>query len=741
MIASWADAASRISGRHCLTKSLPTAPSGPPPPLPSLPSALLRGSSTVIDGGGGGRGSAGDFALRKQWPRLGLPADLGALALLAVIAWSIAGFLLRDDLFVYGDHPGHYWIMWYTLNVAWGLHHRLIDWIPYWYAGYPELQFTPPGFVLFGWLLNLITLGKLTTMLIYEIVAFVGFVLPGLTFYYAVRHWGFGWRAAFLAGLFGLVFPAFFDGSTALFIGMIGSRLAWALDALILAWGADWLEGRAMRSGWLLALALAVALLMHPYHEIGMMLALAIYALVRRLPILASGIRLAIVVLIASALDAFWLAPLLAYSSNEMIPLIRGTLDQSWHLIVDPQLVPYVILAIPALVRAVREQDPRRRALLIVLVALPVGLSFGMLGLHVILIDLLRIYQLDPIRLIGEIYFPLLLLAAIGGAELARWGAEFFRSNGMRAQVLSTVLTLSIALLLFVPTWQSSAYFHPQANEEPRFLSQAIAGYRLNELWETLRATPGRVLFTSFSTRLAGHGGEPFPTTLAALTPLFSNRPLIGGTYSHWSPVAALVWVGKVNPSALWGLAEEQDDRALFGVPLEALADRQFAEYCRALNITAIVAGANDYQTRTFLDRSPYLQSKYNNGSFFVYEVKEPGAWFEAQRADVELLANADDQLSVRIHSAEAGATLGIKIHAYPLWRAETDDHRSLPITRDEWGLMQLALPAGKDYVVTVRYEPGAVEALGNLISLAGGLAFLIGGIAILGKRISSRLL
>ncbi len=124
------------------------------------------------------------------------------LAVLALIAWLSAGFLVRDDVFIYGDHPGRYWLMWYTLNVSVPLHHRLIDWIPYWYAGYPELQFYPPGFVMVGWLLNVATLGMLSTPLIYGIVAFIAYALPGFTFYYAMRRFGFEWLTALMAGLF-----------------------------------------------------------------------------------------------------------------------------------------------------------------------------------------------------------------------------------------------------------------------------------------------------------------------------------------------------------------------------------------------------------------------------------------------------------------------------------------------------------------------------------------------------------
>ena len=193
--------------------------------------------------------------------------DAAALAALLGVALGVAGFLLRDDLFLLGDHAGHYWLMWYTLNVAAPVHHRLIDWIPYWYAGYPELQFTPPGFVLFGWLLNVLTFGKISTTLIYEIVVFIGYALPAFTFYYAVRHLGFERRAAFTAGLFALSFPMFFEGAIALLIGMIGSRMAWAVDALFFVWMIDFLESRGVRYGWLATCALAAIILLHPYQQ------------------------------------------------------------------------------------------------------------------------------------------------------------------------------------------------------------------------------------------------------------------------------------------------------------------------------------------------------------------------------------------------------------------------------------------------------------------------------------------
>ncbi|MCX7841193.1 MAG: hypothetical protein N2559_17280, partial [Anaerolineae bacterium] len=200
----------------------------------------------------------------------------------------------------------------------------------------------------------------------------------------------------------------------------------------------------------------------------------------------------------------------------------------------------------------------------------------------------------------------------------------------------------------------------------------------------------------------------------------------MGGTYSHWSPIAALMWVGDLRPPILRGRAEELDDRALFGVPIEKISDQQVYDYCRRFNITTIVASVNDFRTRTFLDASPYFQSYYNNGYFFVYRVNEyENAWFEARNADVDLISFEDTKIVLRVRAAQDDANVTVKVYAYPLWRARTDTGHTLAITRDDLALMQIALPRGENYTVTLRYEEGIVEQVGNLISILGGTILL----------------
>ena len=660
------------------------------------------------------------LVFRQRWF-----VDVLAMGVLGIVAWAVAGTVIRDDIFIYGDHAGHYWTMWYTLNVAAPQHHRLIDWIPYWYAGYPERLFYPPGTMLVGWALNLLTFGKLSTALIYESIIFIAYALPAFTFYYALRHLRFERRAALAAGIFVLGFPTFFDGAQAVVIGMTGSRLSFGLTALVLVWTIDFIETRRWHYASFAALTLALAILLHPYHSIGLMLALGLYVLIRRLSLARAFVQIAGIVLFALALDAFWLAPLLAHSPGAMIPHIRATFDQTWRLLTDVALLPYALLALVAIVRVRRKADATRRVFLIVLIILPILLAAIMLAWYALFIERLHFYQLDPVRLIGEFYFALILLSALGLSDLGEWLARFVPLR-VRSS-FAMVITLLVSIGLLMPFAQTSAHF-ARADGEPRFLRQAIAEYRLDELWATLRATPGRVWFTSFYTRLNKRGIETFSTTITALAPLFTNRQIIGGTFSHWSPIGAFVWTGKIDPPVLWNLPEDQDDRALFGVPIDQVSDTQVYDYCRRFNITTIVASINDFHTRTFLDASSYFESYYNNGYFFVYRVKGyENAWFEARNANIELLAFDDTEIVLRVQTARDDASVNVKVYAYPLWHARTDAGQTLVITRDDLALMQIALPPGENYTVTLRYEEGRVEQAGALVSFLSGILWVSG--------------
>lgn len=104
---------------------------------------------------------------------------------------------------------------------------------------------------------------------------------------------------------------------------------------------------------------------------------------------------------------------------------------------------------------------------------------------------------------------------------------------------------------------------------------------------------------------------------------------------------------------------------------------------------------------------------------------KYENAWFEARNADVDLISFEDTKIVLRVRAAQADANVTVKVYAYPLWRARTDTGQALAIARDDLALMQIALPRGENYTVTLRYEEGMVEWMGTLVSLMSGMLLL----------------
>lgn len=652
--------------------------------------------------------------------------DALALGVVALLGLTLASVWLRQDLFIYGDHPGQFFKAWYLSEVQFPQRLSLFDWNPYWYAGYPELQFNPPGYALVTLALKLLSLGLLSTTATYELCIILAFVLPGLTFYYALRHLNFPVTVAFFGGLFGIVFPAIVGGYYAAIIGMLGSRLSFGLDALVFAWGITALRTRGLKWTLLTVGVLALEIFTHLYHGFGIWLALALYAVAFDMPRARAVAHAIFCGLGAAAIAALWILPLLAYTSFT-VPTMRSTFDQSWRQFVEPVPVLYYVFAIVTLVIARRWLERSQEQIVWTLALLMVVTGGSVFAGHLVLVERLSIYTFDPVRFIGEFYFALIMLAAIGAGTLAqrigRWVAPDARSAWV-----GTGLAGCITAAFVVPMLLDWNQFWTRTRE-PFFLSDAVREYKLDVFWTTLRAEPGRVLFTSSTTRLQAQGGEFQPTTLAALSPQYTGREIIGGTFTHWSPIAAALWIGESHPPVLRGLVEENDGVRLFGVEWEQMQDRKLLEWCRRLDITTIVATADDFTARTMLDASPLFQSYYNNGLYFVYRVKDnTDRRAEAADANVRLSQSDPFEMRIQVRDAKPGAVVNVKTFYYPRWQIEP----ALPLRGDRWGLMRIEVPNGGDTELTLRYGNGAVEWVGNSVSAAALLAYIAGWLWVL---------
>jgi hypothetical protein len=641
--------------------------------------------------------------------------DLLALAGLVALAWALCGFLLRADLYVYGDHPGQFMRFWYPARVS----HRLLGWNPLWYAGYPELQFYLPGYVLLGWALDALTLGLLSPFAVYQLLVFGAALLPGLSVYALVRALTRSRGSAFVAGALALIFPELWGGLGALFVGMMGERLAFGMAPLVMLAGWQALHAPQPARHWLLAaLALAATALMHPFHAVAPVLFLALCAIrqgwdgARR-----HGAALALTSLLALGLLAGWLVPLLAHA-DYAAPMLRATLDETRRWLTGPTVLLYLAAAALTPLGLLAHRNRARNTFALALAGTAALLVAFIFFDHLVLIRKLGAYHLDPVRFSGQVFLALVILAGLGLSGLPRWAA---RVAGPRRAWLGWMAGLLLAGVgvgvLLRPTLAAVA---PQRNDQ-YFLSQARSLYPLDASWEALAEGEGRILFTSFYLHLDG-----MPTSLKSMAPYFAGRTIIGGTYSHWGPVARYLWQGSVDVSLLPGQVELIDDASLAGRAWPDWTDGDFLELCQRLAVTTVVTTWDDFQARTFLDAAPHFHSAYSNELFVVYDVLEAEPSLAVSgAASVAVSAQGPASLDLRVEDAAAGAPLLVKVTDYPLWRVRAGG-TSLPHQANELGLMALRLPQGS-YELQIRYQPGRAERLGGLISLAAAALWLAG--------------
>ncbi len=127
--------------------------------------------------------------------------DLLIVTALGVFAYWSLGFLQRDDLYLFGDNPGQFYSLRYPMKDGLEGLWRLTSWNPSWYAGFPELQFYPPGFVILGILIDAISFDRLSPFQTYEALRFFAYFLPALTTYALFRWLRTGTLTTFAAAV------------------------------------------------------------------------------------------------------------------------------------------------------------------------------------------------------------------------------------------------------------------------------------------------------------------------------------------------------------------------------------------------------------------------------------------------------------------------------------------------------------------------------------------------------------
>ncbi len=602
-------------------------------------------------------------------------------ALLLAYTCAFAAAALGGSLLVFDDHPGQYFRLWHGLTrglAPW-------TWNPDWWTGYAELQYYPPGYVYLGALLHHLVLGQLAPTVIYTVLLWIVYALPGVTvFLLLTRLLPNPWLAlpgAFLALTLSADSLSGVDGGVR--TGMVAARLGWALLPAFVSSLIDWIR-RGDRWPWGAPPLLAAIVLSHPAHAPAAVVALAL-AVPSDRSVLRRRVGIALgVVATAALLTAFWTLPLLARLDGTRA-LAWG--EFSWRTLLTTLLRPSLLVPVAFAVAYPFVSGDRSRRVVGVL-------PIAMLGL--IAIDVSTWIPRD--RLVDSF---LLSVVVAGGAGL---GLALDRVAGGVAPRWLTAVAGVAALAALSTLDPGTLTLWPRAGGWPK-LEETARGLRLPALWSALKAAPpGRVLFVRSAVPLV-HGTEWYRphTHITAMAPLYSGRAIVHGTFTHPSPIAALVYTGSAGAGAIRTLTERLDGHSLFGRPLGDLDATAVDQMTAALGVTAVVLLDDDR------GRFPALEQN----AAFTASVTPPFVVYARRSAGALPTPSARGRWQFQSSGAGPG-WVPARVAYSPLWRAEQGGHSLRCRRADDGGLeVEITGPA----VVDLIYGPGAWEYAGVIIS------------------------
>ena len=154
-------------------------------------------------------------------------------------------------------------------------------------------------------------------------------------------------------------------------------------------------------------------------------------------------------------------------------------------------------------------------------------------------------------RLIGEYYLAIVMLAAVGLGAVAQAVGEWLGKSELARRAVAVGIVGVVCAYGAYGFYQAHQYYFQREDREPRFLQAARDEYALDEFWNVLGETEGRVWFTSFYQHLNERETDPLATTITALTPLYTDREIMGGTYSALVPYRRAHVGGRCEPAGL----------------------------------------------------------------------------------------------------------------------------------------------------------------------------------------------
>jgi len=612
-------------------------------------------------------------------------------ALLAAYAIAFGWRALGGGLLVFDDHPGQLYRLAQAVTV--GLAPWRFD--PGWWAGYAELQYYPPGFAWLGALLHHAAGGTLSTASVYQALLWLAWMLPGAATYVLLRRLlGDPWLA--LPGaVVALTLSAGCRSGVeeGLRWGLVGARLGWGTLSLLAVGLLRWGDGTPRAPLGAAGLVAAVTLL-HPAHT-PTAVAMVLLAGARGAPRgrrLVQGLAL---VGLGLGLTSVWLLPLLAHL-DMALPLAwqdRSLAVLAWRVLSQPVLPVLALLTLIAW-RVPRPGHEARGRWLLAMAPVAIGLGL----VDALLAEPLGIAWLPADRLADGLHWALVVGGALGVAALA--------ARLARPRVVVPLALVACLPLAWGP-YEPGLSLWPRAGQWPKE-PEVVRGLGLDALWPVLHAAPpGRILFVRSGVSLDWWPEWWRPHThLTALTPIRAGRAIIGGTFTHPSPVAGLIYTGSAANRPLTLLAEQRDGRTLFGVPLAALDAETFDRRAARLGISTVVAMDEDVGVAPFLEQNPELRRSSRSGSFNVFV-------FRAARD--EFVSIGLQRWRVAVPPTSSGWA-GLAVAYSPLWVARAGGAR-IPVRRDALGLLEVMPPAGTT-AVELEHRAGVAEWAGGVVSL-----------------------
>jgi hypothetical protein len=623
------------------------------------------------------------------------------LALLLAFGIAFAAASLGASTLGFDDHPGQLYRLWHVLTYGpapWA-------WDRGWWAGYPELQFYPPGFAYLGALLAWPTTGVFALGAVYQALLWLAYLLPGVTTYMVLaRLTQSRWLAlpgAFVALTLSAGIASGVDGGVR--TGMVGARLAWALLPLLLGVLARWSDEYRRLSRAVPPLLAAITLL-HPAQLPAAVVMIALAAVVRP-PRRERALEALRALGIAAALTAFWTLPLVVRLA-ETRALGWGTLSASEAL--RPLPIVLAAVAVVGLIDRARGTPAERLALW----SFPAAVALTLFDRFAL--ETIGLRWLPADRVVDGAWLALVIAAGVGWARLARRLETTTLAGRLPVPLRAPALGLGAVVLVALLSVRSDTLMLSPGPTAWPSLASIERGLRLPDLWSLLGRLPeGRVLFVRSGVPLV-YGADWWRphTHVTALTPARNGRDILHGTFTHPSPIAALVYRGDAARAPITGLAEQLDGRVLFGEPLERLDPGRFAARADRLGVVAVVALEDDIPRLGWLPEYTAFRRRLSLAPFVVFARENP----------VPLPAARDGAWRVTL-AGEASPWTSTRVAYYPLWRAETDGAR-LDTRRGEDGMLEVRLTRAPQ-TLTLRYGPGLPEMLGVGVTLAalGGWA------------------